>query len=63
MLEKGLISLNNKLAEPIVEQMKGYVVKSRNASGREIYEAKNPEVGDHDLDAFYDSGMRPSHEI
>lgn len=52
MLEKGLISLNNKLAEPIVEQMKGYVVKSRNASGREIYEAKNPEVGDHDLDAF-----------
>ena len=32
--------------------MRGYIVKSRLSSGRQIYEAKSKELGDHDLDAF-----------
>jgi hypothetical protein len=51
-LEKGLLSLAGENAKDIVEQMRGYIVKSRLSSGREIYEAKSKELGDHDLDAF-----------
>lgn len=51
-LETGILAFKNPIAAPIVEQMKNYIVKSRSANGREIYEAKNHEIGDHDLDAF-----------
>lgn len=51
-LEKGMISLSNNLSVDIANQMKTYSVKSRQANGREIYEAKDPSIGDHDLDAF-----------
>ena len=51
-LETGLLALKDPVAAPIVEQMKNYVVKSRLANGREVYEAKSSEIGDHDLDAF-----------
>lgn len=51
-LETGLLAFKDPVAAPIVEQMKNYVVKSRLANGREVYEAKSSEIGDHDLDAF-----------
>ena len=51
-LETGLLAFKDPISAPIVEQMKNYVVKSRAANGREVYEAKNHEIGDHDLDAF-----------
>lgn len=51
-LETGILAFKNPIAAPIVEQMKNYIVKSRSANGREVYEAKNHEIGDHDLDAF-----------
>lgn len=51
-LETGLLAFKDPISAPIVEQMKNYIVKSRAANGREVYEAKNSEIGDHDLDAF-----------
>ena len=51
-LETGLLAFKDPLAAPIVEQMKNYAVKSRLTNGREVYEAKSSEIGDHDLDAF-----------
>lgn len=51
-LETGLLAFKDPVASPIVEQMKNYVVKSRLTNGREVYEAKSSEIGDHDLDAF-----------
>ena len=51
-LETGLLAFKDPVAAPIVEQMKNYVVKSRLTNGREVYEAKSSEIGDHDLDAF-----------
>lgn len=51
-LETGLLAFKDPAASPIVEQMKNYVVKSRTTNGREVYEAKSSEIGDHDLDAF-----------
>lgn len=51
-LETGLLAFKDPISTPIVEQMKNYIVKSRAANGREVYEAKNSEIGDHDLDAF-----------
>lgn len=51
-LETGLLAFKDHVAAPIVEQMKNYVVKSRLTNGREVYEAKSSEIGDHDLDAF-----------
>lgn len=51
-LETGLLAFKDSVAAPIVEQMKNYVVKSRLTNGREVYEAKSSEIGDHDLDAF-----------
>ena len=51
-LETGLLAFKDPISAPIVEQMKNYVIKSRAANGREVYEAKNNEIGDHDLDAF-----------
>ena len=51
-LEGNILYLGNKEAEDLVFQMKNYMIKSRTANGREIYEAKIKEIGDHDLDAF-----------
>lgn len=51
-LETGLLAFKDPISAPIVEQMKNYIIKSRAANGRETYEAKNQEIGDHDLDAF-----------
>lgn len=51
-LETGLLAFKDPISAPIVEQMKNYIVKSRAANGREVYEAKSSEIGDHDLDAF-----------
>lgn len=51
-LETGLLAFKDPISAPIVEQMKNYIIKSRAANGREIYEAKSQEIGDHDLDAF-----------
>lgn len=51
-LEAGLLAFKDPVASPIIEQMKNYVVKSRLTNGREVYEAKSSEIGDHDLDAF-----------
>lgn len=51
-LETGLLAFKDPISAPIVEQMKNYIIKSRAANGRETYEAKSQEIGDHDLDAF-----------
>lgn len=51
-LEAGLLAFKDPISAPIVEQMKNYIIKSRAANGRETYEAKSQEIGDHDLDAF-----------
>lgn len=51
-LETRSLAFGNSLADPIVEQMKNYIIKGRSSNGRETYEAKNHEIGDHDLDAF-----------
>lgn len=51
-LETGLLAFKDPISVPIVEQMKNYIIKSRAANGRETYEAKSQEIGDHDLDAF-----------
>lgn len=51
-LEKGVLALADPVCESVVEQMKGYMIKSRIAGGREVYEPKTKELGDHDLDAF-----------
>lgn len=51
-LETRSLAFGNSIADPIVEQMKNYIIKGRSSNGRETYEAKNHEIGDHDLDAF-----------
>ena len=51
-LETRSLAFGNSLADSIVEQMKNYIIKGRSSNGRETYEAKNHEIGDHDLDAF-----------
>lgn len=51
-LENGLLILGGKRCDDMVKQMKNYVIKSTSASGRKIYEAKDSEIGDHDLDAY-----------
>lgn len=51
-LEARSLAFGNSLADRIVEQMKNYIIKGRSSNGRETYEAKNHEIGDHDLDAF-----------
>ena len=51
-LETNTLLLGGTISQPIVDQMKNYVVKTTTANGRKVYEAKNSEIGDHDLDAF-----------
>lgn len=51
-LEKGVLALADPVCESVIAQMRGYMIKSRIAGGREVYEPKTKELGDHDLDAF-----------
>lgn len=51
-LESGTLQLEGKRNEDLVKQMKNYIVKSTTSNGRKIYEAKDHEIGDHDLDAY-----------
>ena len=51
-LEKGVLALADPVCESVIAQMRGYMIKSRIVGGREVYEPKTKELGDHDLDAF-----------
>lgn len=51
-LEVGGLVLSGERSLPIVKQMKNYIIRTTTYNGRKIYEAKNKEVGDHDLDAY-----------
>ena len=51
-LEVGGLVLSGERSLPIVKQMKNYIIRTTTSNGRKIYEAKNKEVGDHDLDAY-----------
>ena len=51
-LETEALDLSGRIADDVVKQMKNYVIKSTTSNGRKIYEAKDHEIGDHDLDAY-----------
>ena len=50
--EEGLISLDLERDKTLEDELTGYIEKSRTPSGRIVYAASNPKIGDHNLDAF-----------
>lgn len=52
LLEGENLTLEGEDADGIYKQASEYMIKSVTSTNREIYEARNPQVGDHDLDAF-----------
>lgn len=52
LLGRGNLVLLSEADNDIVVQLKNYVVKSISAKGLKTYTTKNPQIGDHDLDAY-----------
>lgn len=50
--EEGLVSLDLERDKTLEDELTGYIEKSRTPSGRIVYAASNPKIGDHNLDAF-----------
>lgn len=51
-LERGAYILDPIYDKDLINQMYGYIIKSRSPSGRPVYAAQDKRIGDHDLDAF-----------
>ena len=52
LLGRGNLVLLSEADNDIVVQLKNYVVKSISSKGMKTYTTKNPQIGDHDLDAY-----------
>ena len=50
--EEGMVSLDLERDKALEDELTGYIEKSRTPSGRIVYAASNPKIGDHNLDAF-----------
>lgn len=52
LLTRGVLVLREEEDSDIIAQMKNYVVKSVSARGLRTFTYKDPQVADHDLDAY-----------
>lgn len=52
LLGRGLLILREEEDSAIIAQMKNYVVKSVSARGLKTFTYKDPQIADHDLDAY-----------
>ena len=52
MFEENQVSLDVERDKILEDELTGYIEKSRTPTGRIVYAASNPKIGDHNLDAF-----------
>ena len=52
LLTRGVLVLREEEDSDIIAQMKNYVVKSVSARGLKTFTYKDPQIADHDLDAY-----------
>lgn len=51
-LERLAYRFDDKYDKDLITQMNNYIIARRTPTGKAVYAAHDPEIGDHDLDAF-----------